>query len=142
MYSLLSDDSFWLLIGYTLRDASIIIWLFPCLDVWRVQIWLLVIFITVINIAHWLLLSGLVLGITIWLLVIFITFLTIGISLFSVQAYAKSPNLASWFLPRFEVYTIALLIFLCTLCFSKFFIQVLYHSLHFALQNVCINNLS
>ncbi len=46
MYSLLSDDLCWLLIGHSLLDALFQIWLFPCLAVLRVSVF---------YIANWLL---------------------------------------------------------------------------------------
>ncbi len=41
MYSLLSDDLCWLLIGYSILDALFLMWLFPCLVVLRVSVFLI-----------------------------------------------------------------------------------------------------
>ncbi len=71
MYSLLSDDLWWLLIGYSLLDALFLIWLFPCLVVYECQ------YFTWLTGCY---LSELMAGIIIWLFIIFITFFTIFVN--------------------------------------------------------------
>ncbi len=118
MFSLLSYDLCWLLIGYSLLDVFFLIWLFPCLVVLRVSVF---------HIANWLLF--------VWTCVrnhnltachFHNILYNWYISVICLDLCHKSQS-CFLFLSRVKAEIIVLLIFLSTLCFSKFSIQLLYH---------------